>query len=78
MIAAENAWLSPLPPEGASAIVHGDLDHAAEMAEAQRVGAIDLFENGTVHHLVARAGGRHARGSWPARSPPRSEPSSWR
>ena len=27
VIAAENAWLSPLPPEGASAIVHGDLEH---------------------------------------------------
>lgn len=52
VIAAENAWLSPLPPEGASAIVHGDLDHAAEMAEAQRVSAIDLHENGTVHHIV--------------------------
>jgi acetyl-CoA carboxylase carboxyl transferase subunit beta len=52
VVAAENAWLSPLPPEGASAIVHGDVDHAAEMAEQQRVGAIDLHENGTVHHLV--------------------------
>ncbi|MCW2838528.1 MAG: acetyl-CoA carboxyl transferase, partial [Aeromicrobium sp.] len=52
VIAAENAWLSPLPPEGASAIVHGDLEHAAEMAEAQRVGALDLFDNGTVHHVV--------------------------
>jgi len=52
VIAAENAWLSPLPPEGASAIVHGDLEHAAEMAEAQRIGAIDLLENGTVHHIV--------------------------
>jgi acetyl-CoA carboxylase beta subunit len=53
VIAAENAWLSPLAPEGASAIVHGDLDHAAEMAEAQRVSAIDLYENGTVQHIVA-------------------------
>lgn len=53
VIAAENAWLSPLAPEGASAIVHGDLDHAAEMAEAQRVAAIDLYENGTVQHIVA-------------------------
>jgi acetyl-CoA carboxylase beta subunit len=52
VIAAENAWLSPLPPEGASAIVHGDLDHAAQMADAQRVRAIDLLENGTVHHIV--------------------------
>lgn len=57
VIAAENAWLSPLPPEGASAIVHGDLDHAEQMAEAQRVGAIDLFENGTVHHIVPEPAG---------------------
>ena len=52
VVAAENAWLSPLPPEGASAIVHGDIDHAAEMADQQRVSALDLFEGGTVHHLV--------------------------
>lgn len=52
VIAAENAWLSPLPPEGASAIVHGDLEHAEQMAEAQRVSALDLFDNGTVHHIV--------------------------
>ena len=32
--------------------MHGDLEHAAEMAEAQRIGAIDLLENGTVHHIV--------------------------
>ncbi len=57
VIAAENAWLSPLPPEGASAIVHGDLEHAEQMAEAQRVGAIDLFENGTVHHIVPEPAG---------------------
>lgn len=52
VIAAENSWLSPLPPEGASAIVHGDVEHAAELAEAQRVGAIDLLESGTVQHVV--------------------------
>jgi len=28
VIAAENAWLSPLPPEGASVIMHHDTDHA--------------------------------------------------
>ncbi len=53
VIAAENAWLSPLPPEGASAIVHGDLEHAEQMANAQRVGAHDLLDNGTVHVIVA-------------------------
>ena len=52
VIAAENAWLSPLPPEGASAIVHGDLEHAEQMANAQRVSAGDLQANGTVHHIV--------------------------
>ena len=51
-IAAEHSWLSPLPPEGASAIVFGDVDHAAEMAVAQKVSAIELFESGVVHHVV--------------------------
>jgi acetyl-CoA carboxylase carboxyl transferase subunit beta len=53
VIAAENAWLSPLPPEGASAIVHGDVEHAAEMAEQQGVSSLDLQEDGVVQHLVA-------------------------
>lgn len=51
-IATEHAWLSPLPPEGASAIVHGDVDHAAQMAEAQRVGARELHRAGTVQVVV--------------------------
>ena len=44
VIAAQHAWLSPLPPEGASAIVHRDLTHAPEMARAQQVRAIDLHD----------------------------------
>ena len=52
VIAAESAWLSPLPPEGASAIVHGDTAHAAELATAQRIRAVDLQADGTVHHVV--------------------------
>ncbi|MFT4298413.1 MAG: carboxyl transferase domain-containing protein [Aeromicrobium sp.] len=52
VIATENAWLSPLPPEGASAIVHGDVDHAADMATAQRVGTIELYEHGIVQQVV--------------------------
>ncbi|MBD1269514.1 acetyl-CoA carboxylase carboxyltransferase subunit alpha/beta [Aeromicrobium tamlense] len=51
-IAAENSWLSPLPPEGASAIVFGDVDHAAQLATEQRISAFDLYESGAVHHLV--------------------------
>jgi acyl-CoA carboxylase subunit beta len=52
VIAAENAWLSPLPPEGASAIVHGDVSHAAEMAELQQVGVLDLAARGIVSRVV--------------------------
>jgi len=53
VIAAERAWLSPLPPEGASAILHGTTERAAEMAEQQRVGASQLLADGVVHHIVA-------------------------
>ena len=53
MIAAQHAWLSPLPPEGASAIVHRDLDHAADLARAQHVRAIDLYRRGIVDRIVA-------------------------
>ncbi len=52
VIAAQHAWLSPLPPEGASAIVHRDLDHAPEMARAQRVRALDLQALGIVDRIV--------------------------
>ena len=51
-VAAEHAWLAPLPPEGASAIMHGDTTHAAELASAQRITAVALRETGTVHHIV--------------------------
>ena len=53
VVAAQHAWLSPLPPEGASAIVHRDLDHAPEMARAQQVRAIDLHRLGVVDRIVA-------------------------
>jgi acetyl-CoA carboxylase carboxyl transferase subunit beta len=57
VIAAEHAWLSPLPPEGASAIVHGDVSHAAEMAEQQRVGVPDLHAAGVVSRVVPEPAG---------------------
>ncbi|KAA1425327.1 acetyl-CoA carboxyl transferase [Mumia zhuanghuii] len=60
VVATQNAWLSPLPPEGASAIVHGNADHAAEMARAQRVGAADLYAAGKVHVLVPELDGDEA------------------
>jgi acetyl-CoA carboxylase carboxyl transferase subunit beta len=52
VIAAEKAWLMPLPPEGASVIVHGDTAHADEQARRMRVRAVDLLANGTAHHVV--------------------------
>lgn len=53
VIAAQHAWLSPLPPEGASAIVYRDTDHAAQMAAAQGVRSLDLLANGIVDRIVA-------------------------
>ncbi len=53
VVAAQHAWLSPLPPEGASAIMHRDLDHAPEMARAQHVRAVDLHARGIVDRIVA-------------------------
>ncbi|WP_435770241.1 carboxyl transferase domain-containing protein [Nocardioides sp. SYSU DS0651] len=52
VLATSRGWLSPLPPEGASVIVHGDTGHAAEMAEQQRVGALQLLAGGDVHVVV--------------------------
>ncbi|MFJ6415376.1 carboxyl transferase domain-containing protein [Paeniglutamicibacter sp. NPDC091659] len=51
-IAASSAWLSPLPPEGASAIVHRSTDRAAELAHAQAVDAYSLRRRGIVDVLV--------------------------
>ena len=52
VIAAQHAWLSPLPPEGASAIVHRTPDRAAEMARDQGVRAGDLYAAGIVDRVV--------------------------
>ena len=52
IIAAQHAWLSPLPPEGASAIVYRDTDHAPEMARAQKVRAQDLQALGVVDRII--------------------------
>jgi acetyl-CoA carboxylase carboxyl transferase subunit beta len=62
VIAAEHAWLSPLPPEGASVIMHGDVEHAAEMAELQQVRAADLHARGIVHRIVPEPANDTPRG----------------
>ncbi len=51
-IAAQHAWLSPLPPEGAAEIVHRDVSKAPNMAQEQQVSAIALYRNWIVDHVV--------------------------
>lgn len=52
VLAASNGWLAPLPPEGASAIVYRDTEHAAELAAAQGVRSMDLLRHGIVDVVV--------------------------
>lgn len=52
VVASEHAWLAPLPPEGAAAIVHRDTARAPEMAAAQGVRARDLMAAGIVDRVV--------------------------
>jgi acetyl-CoA carboxylase alpha subunit len=55
VIAAQHAWLSPLPPEAASAVIYRTTDRADEMAERQGIRAIDLRSAGLVDHIVTEA-----------------------
>lgn len=52
IVAAEHAWLSPLPFEGASAIVYRDADHAPEMADRLQIRAVDLQRSRVVNSVV--------------------------
>jgi acetyl-CoA carboxylase carboxyl transferase subunit beta len=52
VLAAQHGWLAPLPPEGASAIVYRDVDHAPELAAAQGVRSADLRKAGIVDVIV--------------------------
>lgn len=52
IICMENGWVSPLPPEGASVIIHRSRDRAAEMAREQGVGALDLLDADVVDVVV--------------------------
>ncbi|HET7735457.1 MAG TPA: carboxyl transferase domain-containing protein [Nocardioidaceae bacterium] len=53
VVAAQHAWLSPLPPEGASAIVHRTTEFAPDLARAQGVRSLDLRAAGIVDRIVA-------------------------
>ncbi len=52
VLAARHAWLSPLPPEGASAILHRTTERAFEVAERQGVRSADMFGRGIVDRIV--------------------------
>jgi acetyl-CoA carboxylase beta subunit/acetyl-CoA carboxylase alpha subunit len=51
-VAAVHGWLAPLPPEGASAIIHRTPDRAAELATDQQVDAVSMWRNGIVDVVV--------------------------
>ncbi|MDN5743971.1 MAG: acetyl-CoA carboxylase carboxyltransferase subunit alpha/beta [Nocardioidaceae bacterium] len=59
VIASSNAWLSPLPPEGASAILFKDTDHAPLLAARQRVGAVQMQQDGLVDVIVPEEPAAH-------------------
>ncbi len=52
VVAAQHAWLSPLPLEGASAILYRTTGRAPELAAAQGVRSADLHRNGIVDRVV--------------------------
>ncbi|KUJ67274.1 acetyl-CoA carboxyl transferase [Streptomyces albus subsp. albus] len=52
VLAARHAWLSPLPPEGASAILYRTTDRAYEIAGRQGVRSTDLLAHGIVDRIV--------------------------
>ncbi|GAA1497199.1 carboxyl transferase domain-containing protein [Paeniglutamicibacter kerguelensis] len=52
IIAAEHSWLSPLPPEGASAILHRSVEFAPRIAAEQGVDVGSLWRIGLVDHVV--------------------------
>ncbi|MGC5585077.1 carboxyl transferase domain-containing protein [Ornithinimicrobium sp. W1665] len=51
-VCAEHGWVAPLPPEGASAIVHRTGDRAPEMAQLHRIRSVDLRATGVVDEIV--------------------------
>ncbi|HET8993415.1 MAG TPA: carboxyl transferase domain-containing protein [Rhodococcus sp. (in: high G+C Gram-positive bacteria)] len=52
VLCAQHGWLAPLPPEGASAIVHRDTTHAPQMAAAQGIRSRDLLRDGIIDGVI--------------------------
>jgi acyl-CoA carboxylase subunit beta len=52
VVAAQHAWLSPLPPEGASAVLYRTTERAVQVAERQGVGVAALRGHGIVDRVI--------------------------
>ena len=52
VLCSEHGWLSPLPPEGASAILYRTTDRAPDVAQQQGVRSLDLLRTGIVDRIV--------------------------
>ena len=52
VVAAQHAWLSPLPPEGASAVLYRTTARAAEVAEQQGVGVAALRSHRIIDRVI--------------------------
>ncbi len=52
VVVAEHASLAVIAPEGASAILYRDRDHAAELAQTQAGASWDLLRHGIADHVV--------------------------
>ncbi|MBI1757688.1 MAG: acetyl-CoA carboxyl transferase [Actinobacteria bacterium] len=52
VVAAEHGWLSPLPPEGAAAILYRDTGQADRVAAEQGISSADLLASGVVDLVV--------------------------
>ncbi|CAM5585165.1 carboxyl transferase domain-containing protein [Streptomyces abikoensis] len=63
VVAVRHAWLSPLPPEGASAILYRTTDRAYEVAGRQGVRSADLLANGIVDLVVEEPDGAPETGA---------------
>lgn len=61
VVAARHAWLSPLPPEGASAILYRTTERAYEVAGRQGVRSADLFAQGIVDRIVDESDAEEGR-----------------
>jgi acetyl-CoA carboxylase carboxyl transferase subunit beta len=52
IVGAAHGWLAPLPPEGASAILHHTTGRAAEVAERSGVRSADLLACGALDRVI--------------------------